>query len=85
MLLKGFLLRFEIARTIFVMTGTKNGDGAPIPAIGVGLRWGQPPCGYRGASSKIVFYILRPRGYILDRFWPVWLSVLALLRKAFAA
>ena len=51
---------------------------------GVGVRWGQPPWGY-GRPPPIFFYILRPRGCILDKFWPIWLSVLALLRKAFAA
>ena len=53
--------------------------------VGVGVRWGQFPCGYTGPPPKLFFYILRPRGCILDKFWPIWLSVLALLRKAFAA
>ena len=55
------------------------------PHVGVGVKWGQSPCGYTGPPPKLFFYILRPRGCILDKFWPIWLSVLALLRKAFAA
>ena len=45
---------------------------------------GPAPLGY-GRAPTIFFYILRPQGCILDKFWPIWLSVLALLRKAFAA
>ena len=46
---------------------------------------GPAPLGVWEASSQFFFHILRPRGCILDKFWPIWLSVLALLRKAFAA
>ena len=31
-IISGFLLRFEIARTIVVITGTKKGGRAPISA-----------------------------------------------------
>lgn len=57
-----------------IMTGTKNGGGAPS----------RHSFGYRGPPPKLFFYILRPRGHILDKFWPMLLSVLAHLRKAFA-
>ena len=84
----GFSLRFEIARTTVVMTGTKTGGRAPswdtVPSQSR-CEMGPAPLWVYGASSKIVFYILRPRGCILDMFWPIRLSVLALLRKAFAA
>jgi len=43
------------------------------------------PLGLWEASSNFFFYILRRRGCILDEFWPIWLCVLALLKKAFVA
>ena len=45
---------------------------------------GPPPGGDGGPPPKM-FLISRPWGCILDNFWPIWLCVLALLRKAFAA
>ena len=55
-----------------------------MPSRGGG-EMGHSPCGYSQPLPKLFFYILRPRGFIFNKFWPIWLSVLALLRKAFAA
>ena len=88
--LTGFLLRFEIARTTLEIAGTKNSGGTTILArnarSGLVREGPTPPplVGYGGPSSKHIL-ILRAQGCILGYFWPIWLSVLALLREAFAA
>ena len=46
---------------------------------------GASPLGAMGGLLQFFFYILRPPGSILDKFWPIWLSVLSLLKKAFLA
>ena len=46
---------------------------------------GPAPLWVYGPPPKLFFYILRSLGCVLDKFWPIWLSVLALLRKAIAA
>jgi len=60
--------------------------GADVPSWHAVLSQGR--CGM-GASAlggppPKPFYILRLQGCILGNFRPIWLSVLALLRKAFA-
>ena len=50
----------------------------------VGVRWGQPPWGY-GRPPPNFFSHFEARGWILDKFWPIWFCVLALLKKAFVA
>ena len=49
------------------------------------MEGGRSPWGYGDPPPNFFFLILRPRGFILGNFWPIWLCVLALLRKAFAA
>ena len=49
---------------------------------------GRPPhCGGGGSGGPPPghFRIFKVQGYILGNFWPIWLSVLAPLNKAFAA
>ena len=55
-----------------------------VPSRG-SCEMGPAPLWVKGASSKSVFFILRARVCTLDKLWPIWFSVLALLRKAFAA
>ena len=50
--------------------------GMPPPTVGEGGSRGPPPGNFR---------IFKVPGYILGNFWPIWLSVLAPLNKAFAA
>lgn len=56
----------------------------PVPSCGR-CEMGPAPLGLWKASANFFFHILRPRGCIFDKFWPIWLCVLGLLKKAFFA
>ena len=64
--------------------GTEPPSQHAVPSRGR-CEMGSAPLGLWEASSKFFVHILRPRGCILDKFWPIWLCVLALLKKAFVA
>ena len=54
--------------------------------VGVGVGGRMPPCHWGGLGpSPENFRIFKAPGCILGHFWPIWLSVLARLKKAFAA
>ena len=67
------------------MTGTKNrGEAAILKAVPSRGRCGMGPAPlgvWEGSSNSFFFYILRPRGCILDKFWPIRLCVLVLCKK----
>ena len=68
------------------MTGTKNrGEAAILKAVPSRGRCGMGPAPLGGMGGLLqfffFFYILRPRGCILDKFWPIRLCVLVLCKK----